>query len=647
MAIPLRSQPNNPQVFSALITRQRVERDLFIIPSLNRCQLERIEVSIERVSELGAFRSLVTMALMHPNLILRSVLQENLGYQFRARSEKFNANIIVNSLKELMTRNLPDPESLRLSKDPNYNYWLNARYETFIPRRMLRTEPIAFPLLVAIRYTSDSHPSEVELTVNSLLAAGISNDAVEIIGPKTRLNGFSDKDSVEESEFVHSLISSTLDGFLMVMSPGDTVSRTFLEECEKNIPRSDCSFVYFDNDHLAPDGGYFDYEFKPDNSPTTLLFHDYTQRSSLVSLRLFRSLLARSKAMLDLTLPAITYSCAIEASQDLELSPLHIAAPLIHLSRKALPINDEKSCETARSTALEKYAPNFSIFAPANHTPNWGGKFPTTHKVSIVIPTRNQDELLKAAVESILAKTSYENYEIVVIDNQSNDPNTLAYLDHIKKENKIRVRSYDKEFNFAKMHNEVIPELDTDLVLLLNNDTEVTDSFWLRSLVDLFELPGVGVVGNKLIYPDGTIQHAGATGGLRGPMSHHLSGAADWSHLVLGYPRDVLAVTGACLLIPKGIYIEVGGMDERLAVSYNDMDLCLAVRTKLDRSVVVSSSGGVIHKESKTRGTNYNEREQQLLNDEAAYFDAKWHRYIRPDPFYNQNLSLDKDFSLA
>ena len=189
-------------------------------------------------------------------------------------------------------------------------------------------------------------------------------------------------------------------------------------------------------------------------------------------------------------------------------------------------------------------------------------------------------------------------------------------------------------------------QLDTDLLLLLNNDTEVTATGWLSDLVALMELPNVGVVGNKLLYPDLTVQHIGVTGGLKGPMSHHLVGLGDLSHPFLKYPRDVLAVTGACLLIAKSLYLEVGGMDETLEVSYNDMDLCLSVRQKAGKSVIVSSSGGVIHKESKSRGKSFTELEQQRLNLEAAYFESKWHEFIRPDPFYNPNLSLDNDYDL-
>lgn len=646
ISIPLRARPGKPRIFSALLPRHQLERDLYIIPSLNRCQIDRLVVTIEQATELSAYFSFITMILKHPSLIVRSVLQENLGYRFEARSGKVSAKTIFNSLKELAARNLPDPDSLRLGKDRKYNYWLNARYETLVPRRKLRTESIPFPLKVAVLYRTSSGQSDIEVTINSLLAAGIRKDRVEILGPETGPNDFPGKNSLEERVFIDSLQSSDEKGFLMVMSAGDTVSRTFLEECMDHIPKSNCELIYFDSDHLTPDGTYYNYEFKPDNSPTTLLFHDYTRRSSLINLRLLRSIFSTSKAFLDFTLPAAAYYCAMEASQDVENSPLHIAMPLIHHVHQANDINDEESIEIARTAALEKYAPNFSISA-TKEFPRWKAKFPTTRKVSIIIPTRNQEPLIKAAVNSILAKTSYQAFEIIIIDNQSDDPKTLAYLSDLAKEPKIRIRRYPEEFNFAKMHNAVIPELDTDLVLLLNNDTEITSPHWLKSLVDLFELPRVGIVGNKLIYPDGTIQHAGATGGLRGPMSHHLSGASQGSHPILNYPRDVLAVTGACLLIPKSIYIESGGMDEALGVSYNDMDLCLAVRTRFNRRVVVSSSGGVIHKESKTRGTSFSVKEQNLLNDEARYFEMKWRHQIRPDPYYNRNLSLDRDFDLA
>jgi GT2 family glycosyltransferase len=269
--------------------------------------------------------------------------------------------------------------------------------------------------------------------------------------------------------------------------------------------------------------------------------------------------------------------------------------------------------------------------------------------VSIIVPTRDQLPMLNGLVDSLLAKTRYRNYELLIVDNDSRDPAACAYLDGIERMNhpQLRVLRWPHPFNYSAINNFAAAQARGEYLVLLNNDTAVLQEDWIEGLLNHAQRPEVGIVGAKLHYPDGRIQHAGVVLGLRGPADHPFIGeAADapgYMHR-LQVDQNYTAVTAACLMIRKAVYDEVGGLDEEaFKVSYNDVDLCLKVAQAgylnvWTPHVRLMHEGSV----SQTRvDTTAREEKLRRFEGEQQAMYRKWLPLLAHDPAYNRNLSLD------
>jgi GT2 family glycosyltransferase len=263
--------------------------------------------------------------------------------------------------------------------------------------------------------------------------------------------------------------------------------------------------------------------------------------------------------------------------------------------------------------------------------------------VSIIIPTYNAYKVLKKCVDSILKKTSYKNYEIIIVNNNSNDKKTIDYLNLINGVNNINIVDYNKPFNYSAINNFAVKFAKGEVLVLLNNDTEVINDDWLKELVSHSMRKEIGVVGAKLLYPDDTVQHAGVIIGIGGYAAHvfhkinkNATGYSARAVLLQNYS----AVTGACQAIRKKLYEEAGGIDENLAVACNDIDFCLKVN-KLGYRNVFTPYALLYHHEFKTRGYDDTEEKQIRSKQEVDYFAKKWKDIMESDPAYNPNLSLD------
>ena len=270
-------------------------------------------------------------------------------------------------------------------------------------------------------------------------------------------------------------------------------------------------------------------------------------------------------------------------------------------------------------------------------------KIPT---VSIIILTKDRIDLLKPCVESILDKTDYGNYRIIIVDNGSSDKATIEYLDKLSDNPKIRVRRDDQPFNFSVLNNRAIDEAQSDLVCLLNNDTEVISSDWLREMVSHAIRPEIGVVGAKLLFPHEHVQHAGVVMGIGGVAGHAFKflhkdddGYIHRAKIVSCFS----AVTGACMMFEKKLWQDLGGLDdENLPISYNDIDFCLRAREKGLRSLHTPFAL-LYHKESESRGDPNESRQKAQFESESQFMYRKWGYVIQNDPYYNPNLTLQKE----
>jgi GT2 family glycosyltransferase len=271
--------------------------------------------------------------------------------------------------------------------------------------------------------------------------------------------------------------------------------------------------------------------------------------------------------------------------------------------------------------------------------------------VSLIIPTRNGLQLLRQCVQSIVDKTDYAHYEIVIVDNGSDDDATLEYLQQLRGDARIRVHRDDRPFNFSALNNAAVRICRGTLVGLINNDIEVIHGGWLREMVGLALRPDVGAVGARLWFADGTLQHAGVVLGIGGIAAHvHrlLPRAQPGYHGRARLTQEFSAVTAACLVLRREVFDRLGGLDEvNLAVDYNDIDFCLRIR-RAGLRVIWTPHAQLYHHESATRGRQRPAAQQQRYDREVAFMQTTWRPWLHNDPAYNPNLTLrGTQFELA
>lgn len=270
--------------------------------------------------------------------------------------------------------------------------------------------------------------------------------------------------------------------------------------------------------------------------------------------------------------------------------------------------------------------------------------------VSIIIPFKDKIELLKSCLESIFSKTSYNNYEILLVDNNSSEEASSEYLKSLDKHSNVRILEYEKEFNYSAINNFAAKQAKGEILLLLNNDTEVISNNWLSEMISYFSFEDVAAVGPKLLFEDNTIQHAGIVLGIGGvaghPHKYFPSNAVGYmcrANLV----QNISAVTAACMAVRKSVFEEVGGLEEDLKVAFNDVDLCIKIR-EAGHKLVFTPFVQLYHYESKSRGNDNDPDKLERFQSEIHYMQRKWRGILYCDPYYNPNLSLDReDFKLA
>ena len=271
-----------------------------------------------------------------------------------------------------------------------------------------------------------------------------------------------------------------------------------------------------------------------------------------------------------------------------------------------------------------------------------------TGKVSIIVLNHEHIQDLQRCVESLM-KTTYDNYEILIVENNSRSDELSEYYKLLSMNERIRIITYNRPFNFSEFNNIAVKQAAGEYILFLNNDTEVINPEWLTEMMMYATQKDVGAVGARLFYPDGRLQHCYIVTGVgedRVAVHAGLGLAGhDYGYLDrIGMVQDVNAVTGACLLMKKSIFEEVDGFDEKLAVAYNDVDLCLKIRKKGYR-IIYTPYATLTHFESASRGNDLNKKNRERLTKEAEYIKNKWGNGLK-DPYYNPNFSQDRIYIL-
>jgi GT2 family glycosyltransferase len=436
--------------------------------------------------------------------------------------------------------------------------------------------------------------------------------------------------------------------FTCLLGEGDELSQDALFEVAKLLqehPSAD--LIYSDEDSIDGEGNRFGPRFKPDWSPDLLLSADYVSRLSVYR----RGLLEELGGFGEGFGGAEDYDLVLRATERTE--KIHHIPKVLYHRRTAADSLVPSGGSEGRTRAASRRALSEALGRRGIEGSVEGGNLPGTFrvrrkivgepKVSIIMPTKDHAHLLKSCIESIERLTTYRNYEILIIDNDSTEPATLEYL----AKTPHRVIPFREEYNYSRINNLGVSQSKGEYVLLLNDDTEVISGEWLEAMLEHAQRPEVGAVGAKLIYPDGRVQHAGVVTGvghswMRGVATHayqfYPSDAS--GHMgTLATTTNYNAVTAACMMVRKGVYEEVGGLDENLRVSFDDVDLCLRIRER-GYLVVYTPHAELYHHETMTR-------KKVDTPAEVLYMRERWEGKLDADPYYNPHFSRGLgDFNL-
>ena len=447
--------------------------------------------------------------------------------------------------------------------------------------------------------------------------------------------------------------------FIGLFDHDDVMHPSLLFECVKTVCEKDADYVYTDEATFTSPNldDLIVLHFKQDYSPDNLRANNYICHFSMFDA--------------DLLKKTGLFRPEYDGSQDHDMI-LRLTEEAKHVCHipKILYYWRSHPNSVAADIGAKTYAIDAAKRAVHDHMRDYYGievevestrAFPTIFQIkypingepliSIVIPNKDHVEDLRRCITSIEKKSTWKNYEIVVVENNSVEQSIRDYYKELESDPKVKIVTYEGGFNYSSINNMGVKETKGEYLLFLNNDTEVISPDWMEQLLMYAQRKDVGAVGAKLYYADNTIQHAGVVIGLG---AHRSAGHTHYKmpreHLGymgrLCYAQDVTAVTGACLMVKKSIYEEVDGLDESFTISLNDVDLCLKIREKGYLNIFTPFAE-LYHYESKTRGMEEGEKLRRYER-ECAHFRDKWKEQLDAgDPYYNPNFSLDySDFTL-
>ena len=425
--------------------------------------------------------------------------------------------------------------------------------------------------------------------------------------------------------------------------------------CEKDADYIYCDEATFKGNSI---NHMITLHFKPDFAPDNLLANNYIchfsvfSRELLESGELFRSQFDGSQdhdMILRLTAKA---KHIVHVPRILYYWRSHKGSVASSIDAKTYAIDAAKGAVADHLTKLGYR--NFEIESTRAFATIFRIKYELTSRplVSIIIPNKDHVDDLSRCVESIINLSTYDNYEIVIVENNSETAEIRTYYEEISRHPRVQVVEYKGDFNYSKINNFGVQYAKGEYLLLLNNDTEVITPDWMEELLMYAMRKDVGVVGAKLYYPDKTIQHAGIVIGLGAHRTaghtHYRIPEANVGYMGrLCYAQDVTAVTGACMMVSKALYEELGGLDESFTVALNDVDFCLRVREK-GLLNIFTPFAELYHYESKSRGSDKKDDRALRYQQESDRFRVKWADALaKGDPYYNPNFSLDhSDFTV-
>lgn len=440
--------------------------------------------------------------------------------------------------------------------------------------------------------------------------------------------------------------------YIALFDHDDLLHPSALFEMAKAICEKNADFIYTDEvTFVGKTSNITIYNYKPDYSPDTLRSYNYICHFTAFS----RELLEQVGF----------FNNEYDGSQDYDLilRLTEKAKQIAHI-QKPLYFWRSHKASVASDVSAKPYVVDSAKRALSAHLERLGlsgriedSSVPTTYKiqydikgeplVSVVIPNKDHTDDLEKCLASVYGKSTYKNFEVIVVENNSTEEETFEYYKEAQSKYKdLKVITWENSFNYSAINNFAVKQANGEYVLLLNNDIEIITPDWLEQMLMFAQRDDVGAVGAKLYYSDDTIQHAGVIVGLGGVAGH--------SHKYFdrdnpGYmarasiAQNLSACTAACLLIRKSVYEEIGGLDENYAVAFNDIDFCMAIR-KAGYLIVFTPYAEFYHYESKSRGDEDTPEKRARFNSEVFRFQDKWGYELKAgDPYYNPNLTLDSE----
>ena len=509
--------------------------------------------------------------------------------------------------------------ALRICADKDYNQWLkiySQKEKQFLKKFKKRKYKKDISFLIIVLW-GGIQPNPLKRTLLSINQQIYNNYRVVIAKNKD----------------IPNILKKSTEDYILFLTAGDILKQSALLCFHNKIKKSNSpDIVYSDNDFIEQKDTYTEPQFKPDWSPEYFLEYDYIQSPVIFNRKTL------SKIQLENFMSNYELILRILKKDNIKIE--HI--PAILLSKPKRKENYQSKLNELKQFLKDKADVEEGIIPEVFRV---RFKLKDNQKVSIIIPTKDKPELIKTCINSILSKTNYDNYEIILIDNGSTNKEVLNFYKELEKYQNIKILYKDVPFNFSRLINFGVKNASGKVICLLNNDMEIITPDWLKEMVSLAVRPEIGVVGAKLLYPDKTIQHAGVVLGIWNGADHAFKGSPNDSY---GYMyrlitlQNYLAVTAACMVFRKEIFDKVGGFNETFSVNFNDVDFCLKVYEKGYR-IVWTPHVMLYHFESKSRGAN-----SKIAEKEIAILRKKWKKYIDKDPFYNPNLTIYKrDFSLT
>ena len=578
----------------------------------------------------------------------------------RALVDKMISKVKTASTREIpyqkwIIRHLPGNKELEKQRREKFDY--QPKISIVVP---LYKTPEKYLLQLVESVKAQTYPNwELCLSDGSGENSPLTSFLKSLEAGDERIKVAYNEQALQISENTNAGIEIATGAYIAFADHDDELTPHALFECVKALNKDrKIRLIYSDEDKMSMDGHkFFQPHFKPDYNPDLLCTVNYichlfvVQREVLDQVGTFRKEFDGAQDY------DFIFRC-VEAVDPSEI--YHVTKILYHWRCHEDSTAENPESKTyafeAGKRAIEEHYHRTGIKAEV-----YQGEFLGLYRtrflrdydplISIIIPNKDHIEDLKRCMDSIDQKSSYKNYEYIIVENNSTDEKTFQYYKDLEAENpKAHVVYWDKEFNYSAINNYGATFAKGEYILLLNNDTEIINETCLEELLGYCMRSDVGAVGARMYYEDDTIQHAGVVIGFGGIAGHCFvlqpRGTTGYCHRII-CAQDYSAVTAACMLVKKSAFDEVGGLTEELAVAFNDIDFCMKLR-EAGYLIVYNPYAELYHYESKSRGLEDTPEKVARFNKEMQIFERRWPDILRNgDPYYNPNLTLkSQDFSL-